>query len=230
MLKLYHHPFSPASRFTRLILSEYGIPFECIVELPWVRRREFLMLNPAGTLPVLLENDGKPVCGATTIMEYLDETWGYSRADRRLLPDHPRQRAEVRRLVDWFLHKFEDEVSRYLVYERIYKQEMRHSDGGGAPNSEALRAARTNLRNHLRFMGYLAETRRWLAGDTMSFADLAAAAHISCADYLGEILWQNAESVRGWYAKIKSRPSFRPILTDKVLGMPPSPTYADLDF
>ncbi len=187
-------------------------------------------MNPSGSVPVLVENDGNPVCGASVIMEYLDETWGYSKPDRRLLPDHPRERAEVRRLVMWFLNKFESEVTGYLVRERIYKQEMSHAEGGGAPNSDFLRVARINMRNHLRFMGYLCATRRWLSGDEMTFADLAAAAHLSCADYLGEVPWVQDDNVKQWYAKIKSRPSFRPLLSDRVLGMPASVTYADLDF
>lgn len=230
MLKLYHHPFSPESRFIRLALGEYGIPFETHTEYPWARRREFLMLNPAGTLPVLKENDGPAVCEASVIMEYIDETRGYAIPNRRLLPDHPEARAETRRLTSWFLQKFHAEVIGYIVHERIYKQEMPNSIGGGQPDSSILRVARTNMRNHLRYIGYLAATRKWLAGDKLSFADLAAASFLSCADYLGEVPWSEDENVKSWYARVKSRPSFRPVLADKMLGMPPSQTYADLDF
>ncbi|MDD7909816.1 MULTISPECIES: glutathione S-transferase family protein [Pseudovibrio] len=230
MLKLYHHPFCPHSRAVRLALGEYGVQFECTTEYPWVRRQEFLMLNPAGTIPVLHENDGGPVCGTTVILEYLDETRGYSKPDRRLLPDHPVKRAEVRRLVDWFLNKFHVEVLGYLVHERIYKQEMAPKYGGGQPDSAILRVARTNMGHHLQYIGYLAATRKWLAGDELSFADLAAAAMLSTADYLGEVPWARDENTKSWYARVKSRPSFRPLLSDKMLGMPPSATYADLDF
>ncbi|WP_310621613.1 glutathione S-transferase family protein [Flexibacterium corallicola] len=230
MLTLYHHPFSPASRFIRLALAEYNVPFECKTEAPWARRQGFLMKNPAGTIPVIEENDDNPVCGANVIMEYLDETRGYAISDKRLLPDHPLTRAEVRRLVNWFLIKFEQEVIGHLVREKIYKQEMPNSQGGGQPNSDALRVARNNMVNHLRYIGYLAATRKWLAGENMSFADLAAAAMLSCADYLGEVPWAEEENVKSWYARVKSRPSFRPLLLEKMLGMPPSATYADLDF
>ncbi|KZK87433.1 Glutathione S-transferase [Pseudovibrio sp. Ad13] len=230
MLKLYHHPFSPESRFARLALGEYGTPFECQTEYPWARRHDFLMMNPAGTIPVLKENDGPAVCGPIVIMEYLDETRGYAIPNSRLLPDHPEARAETRRLVSWFLQKFLGEVIGYIVQERIYKQEMPDSQGGGQPDSSILRIARVNMLNHLRYIGYLAATRKWLAGDRLTFADLAAASLLSCADYLGEVPWSEDENVKSWYARMKSRPSFRPILADKMLGMPAAKTYADLDF
>ncbi|NVK33891.1 MAG: glutathione S-transferase family protein [Rhodobacteraceae bacterium] len=230
MLTLYHHPFSPSSRFLRLILNEYGAEFESKIVNPWERPADLLMLNPAGTIPVLVENDGPAICGATPIMEYLDETRGYSLANRRLMPDHPEARAECRRLVDWALLKLDGEVIGHLVRERIYKQVMPKSAGGGEPDSAALRVARANIPHHMKYLEYLAASRKWLAGDRLSFADFALAAELSCADYLGEVPWKNEVNVKEWYARVKSRPSMRPLLGEKVLGMPPSPTYADLDF
>ncbi|MFM9859519.1 glutathione S-transferase family protein [Pseudoxanthobacter sp. M-2] len=230
MLTLYHHPFSPACRFVRLVLAEYGVRHELVIERPWERRREFLALNPGGFVPVIRENDGPPVVGAGPILEYLDETRGYSQGDRRLMPDHPDARAEMRRLNDWFLHKFEDEVVGHLVHERILKLEIPAKQGGGSPESAVLRAARANLRHHMRYIDYLSVTRKWLSGERLSFADLAAAAELSCADYLGEVPWSETEHAKAWYARVKSRPSFRPLLTEVVRGLPAAATYDDLDF
>ncbi|PTW62644.1 glutathione S-transferase [Breoghania corrubedonensis] len=230
MLIVYHHPFSPASRFVRLALHEYGVNFEAYLEFPWQRRRDFLLINPAGTVPVAVENDGTPVCGAGVIMEYLDETRGYMIPEKRLMPDNAERRAEVRRLVDWFLGKFDREVIGHFVREKVYKQEMPKSAGGGEPDSAALRAARTNIRHHMRYIGYLAASRRWLGGDKLSFADMAAAAELSCADYLGEVPWEEDEHAKAWYARVKSRPSFRSLLGETIPGMRPAPSYADLDF
>lgn len=230
MLKLYHHPFSPASRFARLMLSEHECKVEFVVERPWDRRADFMQMNPAGTVPLMTENDGPPLVGAPVIMEYLDETRGYAMADRRLMPNHPDARAEMRRLVDWFGHKFHDEVTGYFVHERIFKLEIPTSRGGGAPDSAILRAARTNIRHHLRYIGWLAGTRNWLAGDRITYADLAAAAELSAIDYLGEVPWDEDAHATAWYARVKSRPAFRGLLADKVPGLPASATYADLDF
>ncbi|MGQ3675449.1 glutathione S-transferase family protein [Xanthobacter sp. TB0139] len=227
---LYHHPFCPHSRFIRLLLAEYGLEPELVEERVWERRPEFLALNPAGETPVIVEEQTPSVPGASIIAEYLDETRGLALAPHRLLPENPGERVEVRRLTSWFHDKMFVEVTEPLVRERIYKRYMNRAQGGGAPDATALRMARNNMRYHLKYIGWLARARKWLAGERMSQADLAAAAHISVVDYLGDVPWDEDEYARDWYARIKSRPSFRALLAENIPGMPPSRTYADLDF
>lgn len=230
MLTLYSHPFSPHCRFIRLILGEYDIGANEVVERPWERRRDFLLINPAGEIPVAVENEGPAICGATVIMEYLDETRGYRFPKKRLMPDGAEARAETRRLVAWFLDKMDKEAVAALVRERIYKMEMPADKGGGPPDSAAMRAARANLTHHIRYIGYLASARNWLAGPTLTFADLAAAAALSSVDYLGVVPWDQDIHARTWYARMKSRPSFRTLLADVARGLPPAANYVDLDF
>jgi glutathione S-transferase len=230
MITLFHHPFCPHSRFVRLALGEYGIVPRFVEERVWERREEFLALNPEGATPVLVEEGHPAVPGAMIIAEYLDETRGGDFGERRLLPADPGARVEVRRLASWFHGKFFEEVSTFLVTERIYKQTMRTEQGGGPPDTAAIRAARHNMRYHLSYIGWLAGQRSWLAGERMSYADLAAAAHLSVADYLGDVPWTEDEAAKSWYARVKSRPSFRPLLSELVPGIRPSVTYADLDF
>jgi glutathione S-transferase len=231
MLTLFHHPFCPHSRFIRLALAEYGMPeVHLVEERVWERRREFLALNPACTTPVLVEEGHPPVPGAGVIAEYLDETRGAEMGPRRLLPKTLSERVEVRRLLNWFNDKFFAEVTGPLTNERLYKRYMPVSAGGGSPETGVIRAAQHNLRYHLAYIGWLARTRDWLAGDRMSYADLAAATHLSAADYLGDVPWNEDEMAKTWYARVKSRPSFRPLLAETFAGLPPSPSYADLDF
>lgn len=228
-MKLLHHPFCPHSRFARLALAEYRAAFELADEDVRKRRPEFLELNPAGTTPVLI--DGKfPVSGAGVIAEYLDETHGANLGEHRLLPADPKARAEVRRIANWFHDKFFVEVSEPLAREKISKLRLSSAEGGGPPDSSALQAAKKNIRYHLQYIGWLLKTRSCLATEKLSFADLAAAAHLSVADYLGDVPWDEDENARNWYAKMKSRPGFRPLLADLVPGLPPSKVYADLDF
>ncbi len=229
-LTLFHHPFCPHSRFVRLALGEYGLTARPVEERAWERRQEFLELNPAGTTPVLVVEGHPPIPGAAIIAEYLDEDEGAELGDARLLPADPSLRVEVRRLMSWFHEKFFAEVSGPLTLERFYKRRMPVEAGGGAPDSDVIRAARHNIRYHLSYIGWLVRTRHWLAGDRLSYADLAAAAHISAADYLGDVPWDEDEAAKAWYARVKSRPSFRPLLGETMAGIPPSPTYADLDF
>lgn len=231
MIKLYHHPLSVPSRFARLVLSECEIAPELIEERTWERREEFLLLNPAGTLPVLVEQDGPAIAGSWAISEYLDETRGFGLSDRRLLPGAADDRAEVRRLLDWFLFKFDEDVTGYLVEEKVLKRERAKAGGpGGAPNSSLLRAARTNIRTHLSYLEHLIAAKNWLAGDRMSYADLAAAAALSVADYMGEVPWQEAGEAKVWYMRLKSRPAFRELLAERVRGHRPPAHYAELDF
>lgn len=229
-MDLHHHPFCPHSRFVRLLLAEYGIEPNLVEEKVWERRPGFLALNPAGETPVLVEEHVPSVPGAGVIAEYLDETRGLALADRRLLPDAPLDRVEVRRLMSWFHEKMFVECTEHLVRERIHKRYMSREQGGGPPDATALRMARANLRYHLKYVGWLAKGRKWLAGERFSHADLAAAAHISVADYLGDVPWDEDENAREWYARVKSRPTFRMLLSESIPGMPPSKTYADLDF
>jgi glutathione S-transferase len=227
MLTLLHHPLCPLSRYVRLILNESGLEARLVEERFWERREDFLTLNPAGEIPVLVQDGAPPVPGATIIAEFLSET---HIGENALMPASPNGRVEVRRLASWFNDKFHAEVSGPLVMERVYKRHMTRGQGGGPPDTDALRAARHNIRYHLAYIGWLIGTRDWLAGEALSYADLAAAGHLSAADYLGEVPWTENETAKNWYARVKSRPSFRPILAETLAGVPSAKHYANLDF
>ena len=227
MPSLVHFTLDPFSRRLRLALSEYGVPVELIDEEPWEPSPDIFELNPAGTLPVYLEDAATPLCGIEAIGEYLEET----KATRiSLIPGDVFERAEVRRLTGWFDGKFYAEVSEPMLTEKVIRRFMRRESGGGGPDTSRVRQAMAQLRNHLDYVGHLADRRPWLAGNHLSLADLAAAAHLSAVDYFGDVPWQDYPAAKSWYQRVKSRPSFRPLLADTVRGMAPGPHYADLDF
>lgn len=224
-LRLYHFPLDPLSRRVRLVLAEKNISFDLVAEKPWDPSAELLSFNPSGEVPVLvLEEDGirKSIADSQAICEYLDET----NAAASLLGKDPLARAEVRRLVGWFERKFHHEVTEPIFGEKAFKRLV----GFGEPDSNLIRMGYINIRRHLFYIGWLIERRKWLAGDNLSFADLAAAAQLSVIDYLGDVPWDSHVLAKDWYARIKSRPSFRGILGDHIAGFLPSPQYADLDF
>lgn len=230
MRALHFMPLAPSSRTARIAISEKRLEFTLVPERGWDLPDTFFDLNPAGTLPVLVEEDGRAIPGALVIGEYLDEAYpaGESADGPRpsLMPAGMAERVEVRRLAHWFEIKFAGEVSEHLVYEKIDKRFM----GAGAPDMDIVRQALKALRPHLVYLNFLADERRWLAGDSFSFADMAAAAQLSSLDYMGDIPWHDFEAAKLWYARVKSRPSFRPLLGDHIAGMPPPRHYADLDF
>lgn len=221
MIRLYHSPLSPFCRKVRLTMAEKKLEVELVEERYWEQSPEFMRRNPAGKVPVLRIN-GLTLSESQAICEYLEETI----PTPPLLPKEPERRFEVRRLCAWFDDKFQAEVTSKLVYERVNKKLMSQ----GYPDSKNVKAGSVAIKYHLDYMGWLLDQRRWLAGDVMTLADFTAAAHLSALDYSSDVDWNRNPAVKDWYAKIKSRPSFRTILADNVPGFPPSNHYADLDF
>ena len=221
MARLYHVPLSPFCRKVRLSLAEKRIECELVEERYWEQDPDFLRRNPAAKVPVL-RIDGKTMSESGPICEWLEEMY----PDPQLIPDTPDERYEVRRLVSWFDDKFHHEVTSKLLYERVNKKVMKQ----GYPDSKNVKSGSQKIKYHLDYMAWLLDHRRWLAGDRMTLADFAAAAHLSCLDYISDVDWNRSDTVKDWYAKIKSRPAFRSILADQVPGFPPPAHYADLDF
>ncbi|NTU76778.1 MAG: glutathione S-transferase family protein [Alphaproteobacteria bacterium] len=224
-LHLHHHPLDPPSRRVRLALAEKGLECVCVLEKPWEPRPEYLEISPAGDVPTLVVGEGRHqlvLSDATAICEWIEET----QDGASLLGEDPAFRAEVRRLVSWFESKTFDEVTAHLVEEKA----MKRLRGAGQPDSARIRAGTQNIHGHLAYIGWLTQRRNWLAGDHLTLADLAAAAQISVIDYLGDVPWAKHPEARDWYMRLKSRPSFRPLLGDHIAGLMPAKQYADLDF
>ncbi len=221
MIRLYHIAISPACRKIRLVLAEKRVEADLVDEYPWEQRSDFLALNPAGKVPVL-RDDQLIIAESPAIFEYLEE----KHPSPALLPRNLAERAEARRLEGYFDDKFYNEVSRPLLNERVYTRLSKE----GAPDSAAIKSALKAIKFHYGYMEWLLEDRRWLAGDVMTIADFTAAAHFSSLDYINDVDWGIIPNVKDWYAKIKSRPAFRPILQDLIPGLRPPKQYSDLDF
>lgn len=219
---LYQLWLSPFSRKVRISLLEKKLDFEMKVEKVWERRPAFLRLNPAGQVPVMVEPDGTVLSDSQVICEYLDEVY----PEIPLLGKTPSDKAEARRLTVWFDQKFNAEVTENLVGEKLMKRFLRI----GQPHGPSIRAGLSNIHYHLDYIAYLTERRRWLAGEELSLADIAAAAHISTVDYIGDVPWEDHPGAKEWYVRIKSRPSFRPLLEEKIPGTVPAKHYANRDF
>lgn len=222
MPTLYHHTLCPFSRKVRVLLHEKRIVFTEIEQETWRYDAAFLSINPAGETPALLEDDGTIVADSATIAEYLEDL----QPEPKLIGRDTKERAEARRLEAWFDRKFFEEVTQNLAGEKLNRRFLTNA----APDSRALKAGRDNIHTHLQYIAWLTDRRSWLAGDHLSVADVAAAAHLSLIDYSGDVPWDDHPLAKEWYVRIKSRPSFRCILRETLPGIPPAPVYADLDF
>ncbi len=217
MRKLYHLWLHPYSRKVRIVLAEKNLDFSLKIEKIWERRTDFLAMNPAGDVPVFVEQDGTILANSQVICEYLEEVY----PQVNVLGHDPVQRAETRRLVSWFDVKFNREVSENLVGEKLMKRYLKL----GEPSGPAMRAGHANIHYHLDYIGFLTEKRKWLAGNQFSLADIAAAAHISAVDYIGDVPWEEHQAARQWYNKVCMRKSFSPLLKDRVPGFDPVTHY-----
>ncbi|HEU5046258.1 MAG TPA: glutathione S-transferase family protein [Rickettsiales bacterium] len=224
MRTLYHTPLSPYCRKVRILLREKELEFDLVQENFWERRQELFALNPAGEVPVLQEEDGELVCGSYAIMEYLEEA--YRDNNKRYIGSSISERAEIRRIIDWFDRKFDNEVTQNILFEKLFKRLMSY----GEPQSEAIRAGKKNILYHLDYIAYLTAEQQYLAGDTITLADITAAAHFSALDYLGDVPWEHNPKAKEWYAIMKSRPSMRAVLADRIPSVRPPAHYENPDF
>lgn len=225
MRVLYHFALCPYSRKVRLSLQEKKLDFVLEHEPFWEKRPQLLTLNPAGQVPVFIDLNGTVVADSSAICEYLEEAY----PERSLIGQSITERAEVRRLTAWFDSKAAGEFTLPLLFEKITKRHIAELNHHG-PNSITIRQAKNMIKSHLSYISWLVDRRNWLAGDEFSEADLAAASHLSVADYFGDVPWEHFEAAKNWYVRIKSRPSFRALLTDRVPGISPPAAYKDLDF
>lgn len=225
MPKLLQHRLDPASRLARLMFAEYGIAVDLEDIKPWLREPGLLEISPGASVPVLIETGEAPAVGVLAVIHAIEERYSPS-AVAGLFPARSKDRAEMWRLTEWVLLKLNDEVTRYVIEEKLAKRDQR----GATPEPGILRVAKANLTEHLLYFNWLFATRQWLAGEQMTLADFALAAHLSTLDYLGDVAWETSAETRQWYARIKSRPAFRTLLNDRIGAMAPSEGYADLDF
>lgn len=225
MRSLLGQAFDPSTRFVRLALAEKGLSARFVETRPDDEDEGFARLNPARTLPILIDEPPTggeiAVAPVEAIAEYLEEAYG----EIPLLPATSAGRAEARRLRHWFLEKFDRDATALIARPRLMGGRGRR---WGDP--EPVREFSAAIVWHFDYLGFLLERRRWIAGDRMTLADLAAAASLSVNDYFNLVPWTDFPEVKDWYARMKSRPSMRQMLADRLDGAAPPAHYADPDF
>ena len=221
MFILYHYYLCRSSRYTRLILEEHKIAYDTQLENYWKPQKDFLKLNPAGHLPVLVNEENFPIIGANSCVEYIKDL----ELTPKLFVDDYKEKAEINRLVHWFDVIFKKEVFDPIIYEKVFSRIVDNI----TPNSENIRAALDNLDFHLQYFNYLLNSKNYFINDELTYLDFLAAANFSVLDYLGLLNLKSYSNLREWYFKVKSRPSFKTLLKDQIIGLNPHENYKNMD-
>ena len=220
MYTLHHYFLCPASRFIRLVLEEKKIKFNLQTEDYWDPQQSFLLMNPAGYFPILKSENGSPIVGPSVIMEYLEESYEKNSLFNKKF------NSEIRRLVFWFENIFKQDIIFPIINEKIYKRFNENKN----PDSNVLRKSIENLKFHLNYFNIMVGENDWLVGDKISYADIFFAANMSVLDYIDELNFHGFGEVKELYYKVKSRPSFKKILIDRIVGLNPGKTYKNFDY
>ena len=222
MITLHHYYLCSSSRYIRLILEEHNIRYETQLENFWKPQKDFLKINPAGHLPVLVNEENFPIVGANACLEYIKDL----KLRPNLFADNYKDKAEINRLNHWFETIFKKEVFDPIIYEKVFSRIVENI----IPDSENIRAALNNLDFHIKYFNYLLNKKIFFVKDKLTYLDLLAAANLSVLDYLGLLDFKTNENIKEWYFKIKSRPSFKTLLKDQIVGLNPHENYRNIDF
>ena len=193
---LYHFPLCPFSRKVRALLNEKKLNCDLVYENPWEKRNEFMKINPTGQVPVLIDNN-LIIADSTAICEYLEEIYS---GNIKLLDSSIIIKSKTRALINWFDNKFYNEVTKYVINEKVIINR--------SPDSKFLHAAQHNLSYHIEYIEYLISKNIWLATDKFTLADITLASHISIIDYVNSFPWEKSKILKEWYSIVKSRPCF----------------------
>jgi glutathione S-transferase len=214
MRRLIHLYLSPPSRLARLMLGEKRLAFD-----------HASAEDPQDHLPVFIDLDGSRHTGLWAVIDHLEGTY----PEHTLVPEEPADRAEVMRWLDWAMGTLGERATRKILYEKA-AQRFTGAPARGAPDMNVIRQGREALAAALAVIGKAAERNGNLVTRGCYLSDLAVAAHLSALDYFGEVPWTEYPTVNEWYIRMKSRPSFRSLLADRLPGQPPVMHYAELDF
>ena len=221
MFILYHYYLCPSSRFVRLILEEYKIKYTGQLENYWKPQKDFLNINPAGHLPVLINEQNHSIVGANACLEYFKDL----DLKPNLVGDNFKDKAEIYRLFHWFDTLFKKEVLDPILYEKVFSRVVENI----TPNSSNIRVALQNLAFHIDYLDYLLKNHDYLVSNNLTYLDFLASANFSILDYLGLLRFDNVDNIKEWYFKLKSRPSFKILLSDQIVGLNPDKKYKLID-
>lgn len=199
-IRLYDFSTSPNCQRVKVVLAEKRLPFDTVpidLRKGEQKKPDFLKLNPYGKVPVLVDGDAV-LYESVIINEYLDEKY----PEPPLMPKDPAKRAKIRILIDYGVNHLSSSYQK--LRQEIIKDEKER-------NQEALRDARSGLKNRLqRFEQELGE-RMYFAGD-FSLLDAALIPRFLRLPEYGVLPDPSLSRVGKWLERMKERPSVKTIM------------------
>ena len=198
MLKLGGFGVSNYYNKVKVALLEKGVPFEEEFHMT-SQEAEMLARSPMGKVPYL-DVGGQHLCESQVIFEYLEETYPQT----PLYPKDALARARVRELVTVL------ELHVELVARRLYGQAF----FGGTVSDEIKKHVEKDLAKGVRAFKQLAKFSPYAAGDSLSYADCAAAVHLPLVSLSTKIVYgrdalDDYAPVRPYLKMINERPAFK---------------------
>ncbi len=220
-ITVHYHALCPFSKQFIVLLSELGLKYNIIKEDYWLKNPAFVRLSPWLELPVIII-DETIVTGIYPCLEYLIDL----KKDSHLFGNDPQILVCIRQIINWFNQHCYYEVVKNIINEKLIKPDLKKE----YTDSNILRASKTALHKHMMQLNAIISTQQYIVSESITYADISAASHFAVLDYFNEINWQNYPKIKDWYCLIKSRPSFRATLYEKVKGINPPKHYLELDF
>jgi glutathione S-transferase len=242
MLELYHSVNSVCAQKVRIVLAEKNLEYE--EHLMTLRGDQFdpayMKLNPNGVVPTLV-HDGRPVIESSVILYYLDEAF----PNPPLMPKGLHQRALVRqfnKIVDeyvhvscmiltfgtafrpWFAGLSGEDIEKRLAKSPLKQRtEYKRDVALNGLDSKYVKDAIGHHEKLLRMMDGALESGEYLAG-SFSLADTAVIPYILRLDLLRlKNLWRQLPRIEAWYQRMRSRPSVKKELLDRMTPQDKAP-------
>jgi glutathione S-transferase len=174
----------------RMLADHLGLAYEwreVDVAGGGTREPDFLALNPAGQVPVIVLEDGRALAQSNAILAYLAE-------GTALLPADPFRRARVFEQLFWEQYSHEPYIA-VCRFQMVY-------EGKPAAAREAWRVARGEAA--LDLMEARLDERAWIADASMTIADIALVAYTRLAHEGGFDLGARP-GIRAWIARCEAR-------------------------
>ncbi|MEN6544319.1 glutathione S-transferase family protein [Parvibaculum sp.] len=187
-MTIYGNAISGNCHKVKFVCDRLGIPYRWVeVDLSKgeTRTSAFLAMNPAGQVPTVMFDDGRPLAQSNAIMQYLAE-------GSDLIPTDAFDRALMNQWLFWEQYSHETAIAVRRYYAHILKK----PDGEIDPSLiEKGKRALGVMEGHL-------AARQYFVGEKLTLADLALVAYTRLSHEAGFDLAE-FPAVKDWVRRIE---------------------------